>query len=67
MQYEHFQKYLQENAHKFLEEEQKLKDEFGKVTLNKLITEGALMLKKLPKCNNKRALEEAQKQQEGHK
>ncbi|CAK7897247.1 mitochondrial import inner membrane translocase subunit Tim50p [[Candida] anglica] len=41
LQYEHFQKYLNENAPKFLEEEQKLKEEFGKVTLNKLITEGA--------------------------
>lgn len=40
LQYEHFQKYLNENAPKFLEEEQKLKDEFGKSTLNKLLTEG---------------------------
>jgi import inner membrane translocase subunit TIM50 len=40
MQYEHFQKYLNENAHKIMEEEQKLKEEFGKTTLNKLISEG---------------------------
>ncbi|KAG8204845.1 TIM50, partial [Candida africana] len=67
LQYEHFQKYLQENAHKFLEEEQKLKDEFGKVTLNKLITEGAPNAEEIAKVQQQRALEEAQKQQEGHK
>lgn len=39
-QYEHFQSYLKENAPKFMEEEQKLKEAVGKVTLNKLITEG---------------------------
>lgn len=40
LQYEHFQKYIKENAPKIIEEEQKLKDEFGKITLNKLMTEG---------------------------
>lgn len=40
LQYEHFQKYIRENAPKIIEEEQKLKDEFGKITLNKLMTEG---------------------------
>lgn len=40
LQYQHFQRYLQENAPKFLEEEQKLKEEFGKMTLNKIIREG---------------------------
>lgn len=39
-QYEHFQKYLQENGDKFLEEEEKMKQKFGKTSLNKLITEG---------------------------
>ncbi|KAF3986544.1 hypothetical protein FT663_00375 [Candidozyma haemuli var. vulneris] len=39
-QYENLQKFLRENAPKFMEEEQKMKDEFGKMTLNKLMTEG---------------------------
>ena len=65
MQYEHFQKYLQENAHKFMEEEQKMKEEFGKVTLNKLITEGAPNPEEIAKIQQQRALEEAQKQKEG--
>ncbi|EGW35249.1 mitochondrial inner membrane protein required for protein import [Spathaspora passalidarum NRRL Y-27907] len=62
LQYEHFQKYLRENAHKFLEEEQKLKDEFGKVTLNKLITEGAPSPEEIAKVQAERAKEEANKQ-----
>lgn len=41
LQYKHFQDYLKKNAHKILEEEAKLKSEFGKTTLNKLISEGA--------------------------
>lgn len=41
LQYKHFQKYLAENGPKFLEEEQKLKKQFGQTTLNKLLTEGA--------------------------
>lgn len=40
-QYEHFQKYLKENGDKFIEEEEKLKEKFGKTSLNKMITEGA--------------------------
>ncbi|KAG7662378.1 TIM50 [[Candida] subhashii] len=55
LQYEHFQNYLRENAHKFLEEEQKLKDEFGKVTLNKLITEGAPSAEDIAKAQAERA------------
>lgn len=39
-QYEHFQKYLQENGEKFIQEEEKLKEKFGKTSLNKMITEG---------------------------
>lgn len=63
LQYQHFQKYLQENAKKFLEEEQKLKDEFGKMTLNKLITEGAPNPEEIAKIQQQRAAEEAEKQQ----
>ncbi|KAI5951674.1 TIM50 [Candida jiufengensis] len=62
LQYQHFQKYLQENAKKFLEEEQKLKDEFGKLTLNKLITEGAPNPEDIAKIQQQRAAEEAEKQ-----
>lgn len=40
MQYENLQKYLKENEANFLEEERKMKEEYGKVTLNKLINEG---------------------------
>ncbi|EMG49745.1 Mitochondrial import inner membrane translocase subunit TIM50, partial [Candida maltosa Xu316] len=67
LQYEHFQKYLQENAHKFLEEEQKLKDEFGKVTLNKLITEGGPNPEEIAKIQQQRAMEEAEKQKQAQK
>ncbi|KAI5964861.1 TIM50 [Candida pseudojiufengensis] len=62
LQYQHFQKYLKENAKKFLEEEQKLKDEFGKLTLNKLITEGAPNPEDIAKVQQQRAAEEAEKQ-----
>ncbi|CAH2350901.1 mitochondrial import inner membrane translocase subunit Tim50p [[Candida] railenensis] len=55
MQYEHFQKYLKENAPKFLEEEKKLKDEFGKITLNKLITEGAPTPESIAKAQAEKA------------
>lgn len=41
LQYRHFQQYLAENGPKFLEEEKKLKEQFGQITLNKLLTEGA--------------------------
>ena len=40
-QYEQMQKYMRENAQIFLEEEKKNKEEFGKVSLNQLLTEGA--------------------------
>lgn len=39
-QYRNLQKFLAENAPKFLEEEKKMKEEYGKMTLNKLMTEG---------------------------
>ncbi|KAI5958430.1 TIM50 [Candida margitis] len=64
LQYQHFQKYLQENAAKFLEEEQKLKDEFGKMTLNKLITEGGPNPEEIAKVQQQRAAEEAEKQKQ---
>ncbi|CAK9435595.1 uncharacterized protein LODBEIA_P03220 [Lodderomyces beijingensis] len=64
LQYQHFQKYLQENAAKFLEEEQKLKNEFGKMTLNKLITEGAPNPEEIAKVQQQRAAEEAEKSRE---
>ena len=60
LQYEHFQKYLKENAPKFLEEEQKLKDEFGKVSLNKLITEGAPSADDIAKVQAERAAAQQQ-------
>lgn len=40
MQYENLRKYLKENEAKFLEEERKMKEEYGKITLNKWMTEG---------------------------
>lgn len=58
MQYEHFQKYLKENAAKFLEEEQKLKEEFGKVTLNKLLTEGPPTAEDVARVQAERAAKE---------
>lgn len=58
LQYQHFQKYLHENAAKFLEEEQKLKEEFGKVTLNKLITEGPPNPEEIAKIQSERAAAE---------
>lgn len=39
-QYEAFQDYLNQHAKKIMEDEQKLKEEFGKITLNKYFTEG---------------------------
>ncbi|CAN3356493.1 mitochondrial import inner membrane translocase subunit Tim50p [Diutina catenulata] len=41
LQYQHFQDYLAKHAQQILEDEQRLKDEFGKFTLNKYLTEGA--------------------------
>lgn len=58
MQYEHFQKYLKENASKFLEEEQKLKDEFGKLTLNKMLTQGAPTAEDIAKAQAERMKEQ---------
>lgn len=62
LQYQHFQKYLKENAAKFLEEEQKLRDEFGKVTLNKLITEGAPNPEEIAKIQAERATQAAEEE-----
>lgn len=58
LQYEHFQKYLQENAPKFAEEERKLKEEFGKSTLNKLMTEGAPSAESIAKAQADKAKEQ---------
>ncbi|CAH6721788.1 mitochondrial import inner membrane translocase subunit Tim50p [[Candida] jaroonii] len=55
LQYQHFQKYLKENAPKMLEEEQKLKDEFGKITLNKMITEGPPSAEEIARIQSERA------------
>ncbi|CUM64936.1 uncharacterized protein PRCAT00002554001 [Priceomyces carsonii] len=55
LQYEHFQRYLKENAGKIMEEEQKLKDEFGKVTLNKLMTEGGPSPEEIARIQAERA------------
>lgn len=59
MQYEHFQKYLKENASKFLEEEQKLKDEFGKMTLNKILTQGPPTAEDIAKAQAERLKEQS--------
>ncbi|MCH0629421.1 HAD family hydrolase [Kocuria palustris] len=40
LQYKHFQEYLNQHAQKILEDEKKLKEEFGKITLNKYFSEG---------------------------
>lgn len=62
LQYEHFQKYLKENGPKFLEEEQKLKDEFGKLTLNKIITEGPPSAEDIAKVQAERLQKEKEQQ-----
>lgn len=40
LQYEHLLKFLRENEAKFLAEEQQMKEEYGKMTLKQLMTEG---------------------------
>lgn len=60
MQYEHFQRYLQENAPKIKEEEQKLKEEFGKFTLNKLVTEGVPSPETIAKMQAEKSAENAE-------
>lgn len=57
LQYQHFQKYLEENGPKFLEEEQKLKEQFGQTTLNKLLTEGAPTAEDVAKFQQEQAKE----------
>ncbi|OVF08671.1 putative mitochondrial import inner membrane translocase subunit [Clavispora lusitaniae] len=59
MQYESLQKYLKENEAKFLEEERKMKEEYGKVTLNKLMTEGMPTAEEIAKAQAEKAALEA--------
>lgn len=59
MQYQSLQKYLKENESKFLEEEQKMKDEFGKMTLNKLMTDGMPTAEDIVKAQAQKAAEES--------
>lgn len=60
LQYESLQKYLRENEAKFLEEEQKMKEEYGKMTLNKLINEGVPNAEAIAKAQAEKAAKEAQ-------
>lgn len=60
LQYESLQKYLKENEAKFLEEERKMKEEYGKMTLNKLMTEGVPNPEEIAKAQAERASQEAQ-------
>lgn len=60
MQYESLQKYLKENEAKFLEEERKMKEEYGKMTLNKLMTEGVPNAEDIAKAQAEKANQEAQ-------
>lgn len=55
LQYESLQKYLKENEAKFLEEERKMKEEYGKMTLNKLITEGVPNAEDIAKAQMEKA------------
>lgn len=59
MQYENLQKYLKENEAKFLEEERKMKEEYGKMTLNKLMTEGVPNAEDIAKAQADKASQEA--------
>lgn len=58
MQYESLQKYLKENEAKFLEEEQKMKEEYGKMTLNKLMTDGMPTAEDIAKAQAQKAAEQ---------
>lgn len=59
LQYESLQKYLKENEAKFLEEERKMKEEYGKMTLNKLMTEGVPNAEDIAKAQAEKASREA--------
>lgn len=59
LQYESLQKYLKENEAKFMEEERKMKEEYGKMTLNKLMTEGIPNPEEIAKAQAEKAREEA--------
>lgn len=60
MQYESLQKYLKENEAHFLEEERKMKEEYGKLTLNKLMTEGMPNPEDIAKAHAEKAKQEAE-------
>ncbi|GEQ69101.1 hypothetical protein JCM33374_g2772 [Metschnikowia sp. JCM 33374] len=59
LQYESLQRYLKENEAKFLEEEKKMKEEYGKLTLNKLMTEGMPNPEDIAKAQAEKAAKEA--------
>lgn len=59
LQYESLQKYLRENEAKFMEEERKMKEEYGKMTLNKLINEGVPNPEDIAKAQAEKAKEAA--------
>ncbi|WPK25804.1 hypothetical protein PUMCH_003135 [Australozyma saopauloensis] len=59
LQYENLQKYLKENEAKFMEEERKMKEEYGKMTLNKLMTEGIPNPEDIAKAQAEKAKQEA--------
>lgn len=60
MQYESLQKYLKENEASFLEEERKMKEEYGKLTLNKLMTEGMPNPEEIAKAHAEKTKQEAE-------
>lgn len=61
MQYENLQKYLKENEAKFLEEERKMKEEYGTMTLNKLLTNGVPTAEDIAKAQAEKAAQESGK------
>lgn len=59
LQYESLQKYLKENEASFLEEERKMKEEYGRLTLNKLMTEGMPNPEEIAKAHAEKTKQEA--------
>lgn len=57
MQYEHLLKFLKENEENFLKEEQKMKEEYGKMTLKQLMTEGPPSPEDIAKAQAEKAKE----------
>lgn len=55
LQYENLLKFLRENEAKFMEEERKMKEEYGKMTLNKLMTEGMPTAEDIAKAQAEKA------------